>query len=266
MQAAVPWRGSGFRTQVRVLAARTLRSSFGDVKLVFFGLMQPVVLLLLFSQVFDGIGSLPGIAEYGGYIDFLMPATLVNIAMTTAMGSGVGLLAETYSGFVGRLRCLPISMFAVLTARTLADSARLAVQLLVALLTGLLLLGFRPAGGFAGVTAAVLLTLVAGWGLSWVFLAIAAWAKKPETMQAVSFIAVFPLMFGSSAYMPVDTMPAWVRALSTVNPVTYAIDATRGLALGRPDWTAILLAVALSLVAAAIGAAVAARSFRRHSG
>ncbi|WP_158896235.1 ABC transporter permease [Amycolatopsis anabasis] len=259
------WRGAAFPVQVRVLAARSLRTAFGDRRLVFFGLLQPVVLLLLFSQVFDGIGTLPGLAGYHGYINFLMPATLINIAMTTAMSSGAGLLGEVYTGFLGRLRSLPISLFSVLVARTLADAARLAVQLVATLVAGMLFLGFRPGGGFAGVTAALLLALVVGWGLSWIFVAISTWVRKPETMQAVSFIAMFPLMFGSSAYLPVDTMPVWVRVLSLLNPVTYAIDATRALALGRPVGSALAAALGLALVTAALGGALAARNFRRPS-
>ncbi|GAB3501833.1 ABC transporter permease [Amycolatopsis cihanbeyliensis] len=257
------WTGSGLPTQVWVLTTRSLRAAFGDYRLVFFGLMQPVVLLLLFSQVFESIGSLPGMSGYDGYINFLMPATMINIAMITAMSSGAGLLAETYTGVIGRFRTMPISLFSVLLARTLSDTARLAVQLVATLVAGMLVLGFRPGGGPFGVTVALLLTLVVGWGLGWVFVAIATWLRKAETMQAVSFFAMFPLMFSSSAYMPLDAMPTWVRTVSMLNPLTYAIDATRGLALGRPFGSALLLAVALALVTAMLGGALAVRNFRR---
>jgi ABC-2 type transport system permease protein len=255
------WPESGFWTQVRVLTARSLRTAFGDRRLVFFGLLQPIVLLLLFSQVFSGVGALPGVAAYQGYVNFLVPATLVNIAMTTAMSSGAGLLAEIYGGFTGRLRCLPISLFSVLVARTLADSARLGVQLVVTALASVAFLGFRP-GGVLGLALALLLTLVVGWCLSWVFGAITTWLRKAETLQAASFVVMFPLMFSSSAYMPLDTMPAWVRAVSAVNPLTYAIDATRALALGRPIGWSVATALVIAAVAAAAGSMSAARTFR----
>ncbi|WP_410631928.1 ABC transporter permease [Amycolatopsis sp. cmx-4-83] len=258
------WPESGFWTQVRVLAGRSLRTAFGDRRLVFFGLLQPVVLLLLFSQVFSGVGALPGVAAYQGYVNFLVPATLVNIAMTTAMSSGAGLLAEIYGGFTGRLRCLPISLVSVLVARTLADSARLAVQLVVTALASVLFLGFRPAGGVLGLGLALLLTLVVGWCLSWVFVAITTWLRKAETLQAASFVVMFPLMFSSSAYMPLDTMPAWVRAVSAVNPLTYAIDATRALALARPIGWSVLTALVIAAVAAVTGSTLAARTFRNR--
>lgn len=259
---SMTWQGSRVGTQVWVLTLRSLRTAFGDYRLVFFGLLQPVVMLLLFSQVFQGIGGLPGVVEYRGYINFLVPATLVNVALTTAMSSGVGLLAEVYTGFVGRLRTMPIALCSVLVARTLADAVRLLVQLVVVVLAAVLLLGFRPAG-LVGVSAAVLLCLVVGWGLGWLFVAIATWQHKPETMHAVSFIVMFPLMFSSSAYMPLAAMPGWIRAVSTVNPVTYAIDATRALALGKPVGSALVIAVGLVAVAALLGAELAVRNFRR---
>ena len=101
-----------------------------------------------------------------------------------------------------------------------------------------------------------------GWCLSWVFVAITTWLRKAETLQAASFVVMFPLMFASSAYMPLDTMPAWVRAVSTVNPLTYAIDATRALALARPLGWSLPAALTIAAAAAAAGATLAARTFR----
>ncbi|MCG8914423.1 ABC transporter permease [Actinokineospora sp. PR83] len=256
------WSPSSLWTQISVLTGRSLGSAFSDYRLVFFGLLQPIVMLLLFSQVFSGIGQLPGVTQYSGYINFLMPATLVNIAMTTAMSSGVGLLTEIYTGFIGRLRAMPITLGAVLVARTLSDSVRLVVQLAVSVLAAVVFLGFRP-DGVLGITSALLLTVAVGWGLSWIFIAIATWQSKPETMQAVSFIVMFPLMFGSSAYMPVEAMPGWIRVLATVNPITYAIDATRALSLGMPVGSAVWAALGLAVGTAALGGWLASRNFRR---
>ncbi|HEY3717926.1 MAG TPA: ABC transporter permease [Jatrophihabitantaceae bacterium] len=256
------WRGTGFGTQVWVLTGRSVRTAFGDFKLVFFGLLQPVVLLLLFSQVFKSVGTLPGVVTYQSYINFLMPATLINVAMTTAMSSGIGLMAEVYTGFVGRLRAMPISMFAVLLARTLSDAIRLTVQLVVIVIAAVAFLGFRP-GTVLGLTEALLLTVVVGWGVGWVFVAIVTWQRKAEVVQAISFIVMFPLMFASSAYMPVDAMPTWIRFLARGNPLTYAIDATRALALGRPVGWSIVWALSLVTATALLGGTAAARNFRR---
>ena len=104
------------------------------------------------------------VVQYRSYINFLMPATLINIAVTTAMSLRVGVLAEGYTGFVGRLRAMPISMFAVLVARTLSDALRLTVQLTVAVLAAVLFLDFRPSG-IVGIATALGLAVLVSWGL-----------------------------------------------------------------------------------------------------
>jgi ABC-2 type transport system permease protein len=243
------WGVSAFHVQVWVLTLRSLRIVFGDVRLVFFGLLQPIVLLVLFSQVFKGIGSLPSIALYHGYINFLMPATLINVAMTTAMSSGAGLLAEIYTGFVGRLRTMPIVLSSVLVARTLADAVRLAAQVVVTTVIAIVFLGFRPSGFLAMAEASALAVLV-GWGLAWVFVAIATWQRKLETMQTMSFI-------------PPAAMPTWIRLVATANPLTYAISATRSLALGQPLGLSLLMVIGFVTASALIGGVAAARNFRR---
>ncbi|WP_284742448.1 ABC transporter permease [Amycolatopsis sp. RTGN1] len=258
------WPDSSFARQVRVLTGRYVRASLGDPKLLFLGLFQPVVLFLLFSQVFAGVGAVPGVARFAGYLNFLLPATIVNIALTTAMGAGFGLLSDTYTGFTGRLRTMPVARMSLLVARSLADAIRLALQLVVILVIAWLVLGFRPGDGW-GLAAAVIFTVAVGWALSWLFLAIAAWHPRLEAMQAVTFIVMFPLMFTSSAYMPVETMPGWLRVVAKVNPVTYAVDTTRALALGVPAGAAPAIAAVLAAAVAGVSAWAAYARVSRES-
>ncbi len=261
------WRGSSFATQVWVLTQRSLNSFLRDPRMVFFNLLQPLVMLLLFSQVFGGISQLGSLHPWGSsYINYLLPSTLVTTAMTSAMSSGVGLLTEMSNGVIARFRSMPVSLFSVLLARSLSDTVRMAIQLVVMLIVAAALFGFTPQGGMLGVTAALAVSLVVGWGLGWLFLAIATWVKKAETMQAVAFLAMFPLMFGSSAYMPVSTMPVWVQAIANVNPLSYAIFASRGLATtvweANPAYT-LIASLAISGLIALVGGVIATRNFRR---
>ena len=257
------WPDCGFTAQVRILAWRALRAEFADRRLVFFGLLQPVVLLVLFSQVFQVVGGLPGLSGYAGYVNFLVPATLITVALTTAMGSSAGLLAELYGGFTSRLRVMPVSLFAALTARTLADGVRLGVQLIVVVAASFLLLGFRPAGGVAGIGAAIAITVFFGWCLDWVFVALTTMVRKPEALQAVAFVVTFPLMFSSSAYMPIAAMPGWMRILSALNPVTYAVNATRALSAGVASGPAVLAAAGTAFALAVLGSVCARRAIQR---
>jgi ABC-2 type transport system permease protein len=257
------WPDSGFAAQVRILAWRGMRAEFADWKLVFFGLLQPVVLLVLFSQVFRVVGGLPGLSGYAGYVNFLVPATMITIALTSAMASGAALLAELYGGFTSRLRCMPVSLVATLVARTIADVFRLTAQLTVVTSASYLFLDFRPAGGVAGAAAAVALAVFFGWCLDWVFVALTTMVRNVQALQAVAFVVTFPLMFASSAYMPIAAMPWWMRVLSWVNPVTYAVDATRALSAGVASVSAVGAAVGAAAAVALVGGLAAARAIRR---
>ncbi|NUT96633.1 MAG: ABC transporter permease, partial [Saccharothrix sp.] len=110
--------------------------------------------------------------------------------------------------------------------------------------------------------AALALSLAVGWGLGWVFLAIATWLRNAELMQTVGFLAMFPLMFASSAYVPVSGLPGWLQAVANVNPLTHAVDAARALALAHPV-TGVVGALVTSAALAVVGWAFAVRGFRR---
>ncbi|KAA2265234.1 ABC transporter permease [Solihabitans fulvus] len=257
------WHGSGLGTQILVLTTRSLRAVVRDPRMIIFSLLQPLIMLLLFSQIFSSIANTPDFPRGVNYIDYLMPAILVNTAMQSALQAGVGLINDMKNGVLARFRSLPIRLGSVLVARSLSDLVRTAIQLLVMLLFATVLFGFSPSGGVLGVLAALALALVVGWGLSWAFLAIATWLRNAEVMQMVGFLAMFPLMFASSAYVPVRGLPGWLQAVANVNPLTHAVDAARNLALSHPVGGGALAAIVTSLVIAAVGAVFAVRGFRR---
>lgn len=256
------WRGSSLGTQVLVLTARSLRALVRDPRMVIFSVLQPLIMLTLFSQIFASIAHTPGFPAGVNYIDYLMPAILVNTAMQSALQAGVGLVTDMKNGVLARFRSLPIRLSSVLIARSLSDLVRATVQLVIMLVLAVVLFGYDPAGGALGTLAALALALVVGWGLGWAFLAIASWLRNAELMQTVGFLAMFPLMFASSAYVPINGLPGWLQAIANVNPLTHAVDAARGLALAHPV-NGVVAAVVTSLVIAAVGAAFAVKGFKR---
>jgi ABC-2 type transport system permease protein len=251
------WQGTSFANQIGILAGRSLRALVSDPKLMIFSVLQPLIMLLLFSQVFSGFP--PGVT----YIDYLMPAILVTTGVTAALQSGIGLVTDMKNGVLGRLRSLPINPTSVLVARSIADLFRTALQLVILLVAAVVLFGFSPAGGVLGVLPAFLLALAVSWSLSWVFLAIGAWLRNAEAMQSVGFLAMFPLMFASSAFVPVDGLPGWLRVFATINPLTYAVDASRHLALAMPVGSGVVGALLASAGLLAVGLVTAVRGFRR---
>ena len=256
------WAGSGALTQVQVLTGRSLRA-LRDPRMLVMSLLQPLIMLTLFSQVFRGIAQTPGFPPGVDYIDYLMPAILVTTASQAAMWSGAGLATDLKNGALARFRTLPISMTSVLVARSLFDLARSAIQLIVLATAATVLYGYSPAGRITGTAAALLIGLAVGAGLSWVFLALASWVRNVELMQMLGFVVIFPLMFASSAFVPVAGLPGWLRVIATANPLTYAIDAARGWALAEPALGSTVGAlVAAGLLTVAAGA-VAASGVRR---
>ncbi|GII92905.1 ABC transporter permease [Sinosporangium siamense] len=257
------WRGSGFATQVLVLTERSLRATTRNPKLMVAALVQPLVMVVLFTQVFSSMADTRNFPAGVGYVDFLMPAFMAVSGLSAASEAGVGLTTEMRNGVLARFRSMPISRVSVLFARSLSDLIKNAVQLALLLAFSALVFGFRAPGGVPGLLGAFLLALLVSWAMIWVFLALGAWLGNAETMQAVGFLALFPLMFFSSMFVPVANLPTWLQVIAHANPLTYAIDATRDLALGAPAGGIVLTSVAACAVLALAGATAATARFRR---
>lgn len=262
--ARVPrWRPAGRAAQLRVLTARQIRLVYADRRVVLFSVAQPVVMLLLISQVFGSLADRSILPHGVSYIEFLLPALLVTTGIGTSQTAGVGLVRDMEGGMVRRFRVLPLSLPLVLLARSIADLTRSGMQLLVLVIGGHLLFGYRAGGGVGGLVAALSLSTVVIWSLIWIFIALAAWLRKVEVLSSIGFFVNFPLMFASSAFVPVDVLPGWLAAVATVNPVSYAVEASRSLALGAQAGSEVpaALCAALGLMAAMM--VLAARGFRR---
>jgi ABC-2 type transport system permease protein len=262
--AALPrWRGTTTTSQIAILTGRSLRSLLGDPKLVIFSVLQPLIMLLLFSQVFSGMANTAGFPEGVSYINYLMPAILVTSGVGAALQSGIGLVSDMKNGVLARFRSLPIGHSSVLVARSLSDLIRTALQLVILLVAAFVLFDFSPTGGVLGVVPAFLLALAVSWALSWIFLAVGAWVRNAESMQTIGFLAMFPLMFASSAFVPLEGLPGWLRAIATINPLTYAVDASRNLALDLPVGGGVAAALAASAGLMIVGIVAAVQGFRR---
>ena len=229
----VSWRSLGWGlSDCAVVARRNLRHVVRQPQLLLFSTVQPVMFVLLFAFVFAGTveGALPAGVDY---IDYLLPGLLVHSTAFRATLTASGLAEDLEKGVIDRFRSLPMARAAVLVGRTLADLVR--NVLILGLMTAVgALIGFRFGGGVLGAVGMVLVVGLFGFALSWLFAFLALTIKGQEAVQSASFIGVFPLVFASSVFVPVATMPAWLEAFAGSTPVTYAADAARALALGAP--------------------------------
>jgi ABC-2 type transport system permease protein len=245
----ITWRGSSLATQILVLSGRALRPVFLDPLRVFFSLLQPVVLLLLFSQVFRSMADTPLFPKGVSYIDFLVPAILCTTATTIATQAGMGMTGELKNG--------------VLIARSVADLGRGVLELTVMLVLAMLVFGYSPAGGPLGAVGALLLALAIGWSLGWIFLATAIWMRGSESLQTLAMLVVVLLQFASSAYVPVEALPGYIQAVARVNPLSYGITASRDLALGNPVGSDLWITLLTCACIAVVAASLAVRGFKR---
>lgn len=209
--------------------------------------LSPIMFVLLFSFVFGGAIS---VGREGGpqasYTNFLMAGIFVQTVAFAGIYTGVLLANDLKNGMIDRFRSLPMHQSAVLTGRTLTDLLRALLAVTIMWVVGMLV-GFRPDGGWAGSLAAVGIMLLFGFGLSWAGVAAGALVRTPEALQGIIFALVFPLTFVSSAFVPTDTMPEWMRIFAENQPMTQVVNAVRDLTLGTRLYAAELAAVVWSL-------------------
>ncbi len=197
----------------------------------------PVMFVLLYTYLFGG--ALAGSPR--AYLQELLPGILVMTVSWITMYTGMALNTDIAKGVFDRFRSLPIWRPAVLVGMLLADTVRYTIASLVVMVLGVVL-GYRPDGGVLGVVLAVGLLLVFAFGLSWVWTAVGLKLQTPSSVEQVSMTVLFPLTFASNVFVDPTTMPGWVQAFVSVNPITLLTTAARGL-MGGTDVTGDILAV-----------------------
>ena len=224
-------------------------------QLVFFSSVQPIIFLTLFNFVFGGALGSSGATLHGKYINYLLPGIMTQVILFGGLQAGIGLARDLNSGIIDRFRSLPMSRAAVLTGRTLADMLRNVVTIAIMLGYGYVL-GFRFSNGIGGAAGMIGSLLLFGFAFSWVAAYFGLATKDEETAQLAGFLFVFPLVFASASFVPVASMASWLQHFANNQPITFAVNAARDLALGLPSngaiwkmlvWTAGILVVFIPL-------------------
>jgi ABC-2 type transport system permease protein/oleandomycin transport system permease protein len=223
--------------------------------------IQPVMFLLLFVYVFGGAISTPGYE----YKDFLLPGIIVQNIAFGGFVTALGLNEDLHRGLIDRFRSLPMARPAVLAGRTLSDIGTNALSIVVLLTTGLII-GFSFHASALEILAGVGVLLLFGYAFSWVFALLGLLVSSPEAANSLGFLAVFPLTFVSSAFVPVESMPSGLRWFAEVNPFTVVVNAMRSLWIGAPAGNNVWGAVVWALVILAVFAPLAVWRYRRAAG
>ena len=240
------------------IAWRNLLNIRRNPRLLVFATIQPVIFVLMFRYVFGGAIKVPGIS----YVNYLMPGIFVQTIVFGALTTAVGLAGDLHLGIIERFKSLPIARSAVLTGRTTADLIRNFFVIILMCIVGFAV-GWQIVSDVWGIIAAVVLILAFSYSLSWIFAFVGLSVKDAETAQAASFPILAPLIFASSAFIPVQTMPGWLQPWAKHQPVSVVCDAARDLTLGLPAGTATLKALAWIIGIVAVFAPLAVRKYRK---
>jgi ABC-2 type transport system permease protein/oleandomycin transport system permease protein len=244
-----------------VIAERNLVRLTRSPDLLIAFTVQPVMFVLLFVYVFGGAIVTPGY----DYKDFLLPGIIVQNIAFGGFVTALGLNEDLHKGLIDRFRSLPMARPAVLAGRTLADVVTNGLSVAVLVLTGLVI-GFSFDASLLDILAGFGLLLLFGYGFSWVFALLGMLVSSPESANSVGFLAVFPLTFISSAFVPTDSMPGALKWFAEVNPFTTVVDAMRHLWIGAPAGSDVWGALVWSVLIIAVFAPLAVWRYRKAAG
>jgi ABC transporter DrrB family efflux protein len=260
-----PTETASWVTTAVTMAASTTRKLLRTPQVFGIAVVQSVVFLLMFRYVIGGAIGVPGV----DYVDFLVPGFVVSGILFTGGGSAVAVAEDAASGLYDRMRSLPVADSAVLAGRAMADAALMVLVALVTLLVGFVI-GFRMDTTIIEILIALAVLVVAALAFAIVFVWLGLASGNAQAAQGLSILAV-PFSFISSAFVPIETMPGAVQAFAKAQPLTFMVDAWRGLLLGDPATAAldhdvsyyVLGSFAWAVVIALVVIPLAMRSYRR---
>ncbi|WP_410170132.1 ABC transporter permease [Actinacidiphila bryophytorum] len=215
-----------------VVAKRNLRRMMRIPEVVIFGLIQPIMFVVLFSYVFGGSVAVGGSLSATDYRNFLMAGIFAQTVTFATAGAGAGIADDMSKGLIDRFRSLPMSRGAVLTGRTLADLVQTALTVVVLACVGLLV-GWRIHNGIPKMFGAFALLLLLGYAFSWIGALIGLSVRSPEAATSGGLIWLFPVTFVSNAFVDSSQMPGWLQPVADWNPFSATVQACRVL-FGNP--------------------------------
>ena len=234
-------------TEEVVFIGRSLKHSLRDPEALTMAIVLPVMLMLIFTFVFGG-----ALDSDASYVDYVVPGIILLCAGFGASSTAVDVARDMETGIIERFRTMPIRSWAVLTGHVVASLVRNLFASMVVVGVALLV-GFRPAATAIEWAAAFGIIALYILAITYLYAAIGLAANSAAAASGYGFVLLF-VPYLSSAFVPVDTMPAWLQWISNNQPITPIIETIRGLlmhtTLGNAPalalgWCALILLVAI---------------------
>ncbi|MGL4743867.1 MAG: ABC transporter permease [Dermatophilaceae bacterium] len=250
---------TGVLSASRVFVGRSLRHSVRDAEMLVMAVTLPVLLMLLFTFVFGGAIS----GDQRAYTTYVTPGIVLLCAGFGASSSAVQVAGDLATGTVDRLRTMPVPAATVLVGHVVASVVRNvgATAVVVALAV---LLGYRPAAGPLGWLAALGLVVLWILAITTLFALIGLVAGSPQAASGYGFLVLF-LPYVSSAFVPLDTLPAWLRGFAEHQPVTPVIESVRALLNGSTPGDALGWALAWPVLLVTVSVVLTVWAFPRRT-
>ncbi|WP_031224961.1 ABC transporter permease [Streptomyces roseochromogenus] len=242
-------------------------------EMIIYGLVQPIMFVVLFTYVFGGSMRIGGSSSAIDYKNFLMAGIFAQTVTFATASSGAGIADDMHKGLIDRFRSLPMARGAVLTGRTLADLVQTAVTLVVLAVVALLVgwrVGSDGSTNVGKVLAAFGLLLLLGYAFTWIGALIGMSVRTPEAATSSGLIWLFPVTFISNAFVDPAHMTPWLRHIAEWNPFSATAQACRVLfgnpgrstshawPMEHPGWASLIY----SILIIAVFRALAVRKYR----
>jgi ABC-2 type transport system permease protein len=245
-------------SQTMTLAWRATVKMRRSMEVMFDVTIQPLVFTAMFAYIFGGAIS----GDVESYLPLIIPGLIGQTVLTACVATGVQLRQDLDSGVFDRFKVLPIARIAPLAGPMVADMLRYLIAAVLTFGVGIAI-GYRPGGGVAGVAGAVLLAVVAGWSLAWIFTFFGLVGRNAQGVQGISLLVMFPLTFLSNAFVPPETMPGPLQTFAEINPVSLVITGLRDLANDGHVTGSVAWALLGCAVVVAVFAPLSVRRFKR---
>ena len=245
-----PAPGNSFLTDMRFSLERWLRKTLRNPFVTFTSLVQPVIFFVLMAEVFGAIAGDALARSVGSdlpYVTYLVPAIIIQSGLAGAAVSGIGLVKDMETGMFAKTLVSPMGHGAMFLGKVLSEVVRIAVQTTIILLVGALMLAVSSDASLAGYLDTGLVGAIGIIGIvilfGGVFMAfsnvVALVTRDEEATILIANLLTFPLLFVSSAFVPLELLPGWIKTAAILNPITYGVDAVRSLLIGRDVMTVI---------------------------
>ena len=246
------------------LTGRKLHALVRQPMVLAFGVIQPVIWLFLFGELFHKVIDIPGFAYGGSYLAYLVPGVVAMNAMSGNMWAGMSMLEEIDRGTLNRFLVTPASRLAIMNASVAEQAVSTIAQTLIIVGLGAAG-GARYPGGAVGVVVLTLAAILVGvfWGALSNMTGMLL--RSREAIIGVYTFFMLPLMFLSSAFMQPSFLPGWMQAIASRNPLNWEVQIGRDALAANPDWAAVAIRSGGLLALALIAIAISVTTFRSYA-